>query len=92
MNKVDAINKVVEKVRIDNEVVEVIVNNFIEVICASIKDGEKVVLEDFGTFAIKEVAASVGRHPVTKEEIILSSKNELEFRASIVLKKMINNT
>ena len=55
-----------------------------------IAKGEKVKLSSFGTFAVRSKGGRMGRNPKTGEEVPINPRRVLVFRASHVLKAMIN--
>lgn len=60
-----------------------------EISQALIKD-EMVKLSGFGTFQVRSKAQRIGRNPKTGEEVPISPRRVLVFRASHVLKDKIN--
>jgi integration host factor subunit alpha len=68
--------------------------NFVESVLGHITDrletGEVVKLSSFGTFQIREKSERMGRNPKTGEEVPITPRRVLTFRASHVLKDKIN--
>lgn len=68
--------------------------NFVETLLAHITDrlegGETVKLSSFGTFQTREKNERMGRNPKTGEEVPITPRRVLSFRASHVLKDRIN--
>ncbi len=56
----------------------------------SIVRGEPVKLSSFGTFAVRSKGRRIGRNPKTREEVPISPRRVLVFKASNVLKQKIN--
>jgi len=56
---------------------------------ALVKD-EQVKLSSFGTFEVRYKKGRMGRNPKTKEEVPITPRKVLTFRASQVMKKRIN--
>lgn len=52
--------------------------------------GETVKISSFGSFHVRRKNARVGRNPKTGQEVPISSRQVLSFRASHVLKDEIN--
>ena len=52
--------------------------------------GEPVKLSSFGSFIVRRKGERVGRNPKTGEEVPISPRRVLEFKASNVLKQKIN--
>lgn len=53
--------------------------------------GESVKLSSFGSFIVRPKGERVGRNPKTGEEVPISPRRVLVFKASNVLKKKIND-
>lgn len=53
--------------------------------------GEAVKLSSFGSFVVRPKGERVGRNPKTGEEVPISPRRVLVFKASNVLKKKIND-
>ena len=58
----------------------------IKAISNALKNGDKVSLVGFGTFAVKERAERQGINPATKEKITIASKKVATFKAGADLK------
>jgi integration host factor subunit alpha len=54
--------------------------------------GEPVKLSSFGTFMVRPKGRRIGRNPKTGEEVPISPRRVLVFKASNVLKQKINET
>lgn len=54
--------------------------------------GEGVKLSSFGSFAVRQKGQRIGRNPKTGEEVPILPRKVLVFRASHVLKDLINKT
>ena len=55
-----------------------------------IAKGDSVKLSSFGTFAVRPKGRRIGRNPKTGEEVPISPRKVLVFKASNVLKQKIN--
>ena len=67
-----------------------LVYRVLEEVSARLVRGEVVKLSSFGTFAVRSKGGRIGRNPKTGEEVPISPRRVLVFRASHVLKAMIN--
>lgn len=67
-----------------------LVDRVLEEVSARLIRGETVKLSSFGTFAVRSKGGRIGRNPKTGEEVPISPRRVLVFRASHVLKAMIN--
>jgi integration host factor subunit alpha len=67
----------------------------VEAVLAAISDalerGETVKISSFGSFAVRQKAQRVGRNPKTGQEVPISPRRVLVFRASQALKHQINS-
>lgn len=68
-----------------------LVDRVLEEVSARLIRGETVKLSSFGTFAVRSKGGRIGRNPKTGQEVPISPRRVLVFRASHVLKAMINN-
>lgn len=62
----------------------------LEAITAALKDGDKVPLVGFGTFAVSERAARTGRNPQTGAEVKIAARKAVTFKAGAALKETVN--
>ena len=60
-----------------------------EIADALVSDGQ-VKISSFGTFAVRQKGERIGRNPKTGEEVPITPRRVLVFRASQVLKARIN--
>ena len=66
------------------------VERIVEEICAALERGEQVKISSFGTFTIRDKKMRMGRNPKTGEEVPITPRRVVSFRASNVLKDDIN--
>lgn len=90
MNKAELINAAAEKAGLSKKDTERAVNAAIDVIIASMIEGEKVQLVGFGAFEVKNRAARIGRNPKTKESIVIPASKVPMFKPGKVLKEAIS--
>ena len=86
MNKVDLVNKVVEKSGLKKKDVEVTVNAVLDSISEALAEGEKVQLIGFGTFETRTRKARSGRNPQTGEPISIPESSVPAFKPGNKLK------
>ena len=70
------------------ELVESVLNE----IADALARGEMVKISSFGSFAVRQKGQRIGRNPKTGEEVPISPRRVLVFRASHVLKDQINRS
>jgi len=68
------------------------VERILEEISASLERGETVKISSFGTFSVRDKKERMGRNPKTGEEVPITPRRVITFRASHVLKDQINAT
>ena len=67
-----------------------LVETVLEEISSALERGEVVKISSFGSFSVREKGERIGRNPKTGEEVPISPRRVLVFRASHVLKDRIN--
>lgn len=68
-----------------------IIDQFFEAIRASLESGEAVKISGFGSFVLRDKSSRLGRNPKTGEEVPISARRVVTFRASQKLKKRISS-
>ena len=91
MTKIDIIKNVNEKLGFSKKDATSIVESVFEIIKDSLANGEKIKISGFGNFVVKEKNSRRGRNPQSGEEIEISSRKVLNFKASQVLRKSLNH-
>ena len=67
-----------------------LVESVIAAISDALERGEMVKISSFGSFAVRQKGQRVGRNPKTGQEVPISPRRVLVFRASHSLKDQIN--
>jgi len=91
MTKAEIVERIYERVGFSKKEAADVVESIFEVIKTRLEDGEKVKISGFGNFVINEKRPRKGRNPQTGEEIIITGRRVLSFKASPVLKKAMND-
>jgi integration host factor subunit alpha len=69
--------------------------DMVETVLAGISNalvkGENVKISSFGTFAVRDKGARMGRNPKTGEEVPIDPRRVLVFRPSHIMKDRVNN-
>ena len=60
-------------------------------ILKSLISGDDVKISSFGTFVVRQKKERVGRNPKTGEEVPITARSVVTFRASNVLKSRVNS-
>lgn len=90
MTKADIVNLVLGRVGLPRnealEIVEAVFNTTKETLIA----GESIKISGFGTFTVRKKNARIGRNPKTKQEVEITPRRVVSFRASDHLKESFN--
>lgn len=86
--------ELVKEMAIKSGMTQIETKKFLEGILDAIEEaliaGEKVKLQGFGSFEVRDVAERVGVNPTTKEKITISARKRPVFKASKALKDLVN--
>jgi integration host factor subunit alpha len=69
-----------------SEIVEAVLDE----VSTALVAGKEVKLSSFGTFSVRQKSGRIGRNPKTGEEVPITPRRVLSFRASHVMKDRIN--
>ncbi len=90
LTRADLSEVVYQKVGLSRTESAALVETVLGQIGDSVVRGEAVKLSSFGTFAVRPKGRRIGRNPKTGEEVPISPRRVLVFKASNVLKPKIN--
>ncbi len=85
MNKTDLINAIAAGANLEKKEAKAALEATLNAIADALKQGDKVSLIGFGTFAINERPAREGINPRTKEKIQIEAKKVVKFKAGAEL-------
>ncbi len=68
-----------------------LVDSVFNEILHSLINGNDVKISSFGTFVVRQKKERVGRNPKTGQEVPITARSVVTFRASNVLKSKVNN-
>jgi len=91
MTKADLVDLIYERVRTSKKEAGKVVEEIFSIIREKLRDGEKVKISGFGTFAVNNKNARRGRNPQTGAPITIDSRRVLSFEPSQVLKTDVDN-
>ncbi len=91
MTKADIIENIYEKVGISKKETAKVIHVIFDTIKETLENEESVKISRFGTFSVRRKRARRGRNPQTDEEIIISARKVITFKASNVLKDLVNS-
>ena len=90
MTKIDIIKNVNEKLGFSKKDSAAIVESVFGVMKENLSRGEKIKISGFGNFVVKKKNSRRGRNPQTGQEIEITSRRVLNFKASQVLRRALN--
>jgi len=90
MTKADLIESVAGKLDLPKGTAERAVNTVFEDIVSALRNGDKVNISGFGTFAVSDRKARTGRNPKTGETIDIPASRSAKFKAGKTLKDTLN--
>ena len=92
MNKSDLVNKISrKKAHIKKADIEEATDLLTDVISNALSRNNRIEIRGFGTFSIRKRAARLARNPKTGSSITVNSKFHPYFRASRLLRQLVNN-
>ncbi len=91
MTKADIVERIFEKFGFSKKDIAEVVDLTFETIKESLENSENVKISGFGNFTSRHKRARKGRNPQTGEEIRISERTVMTFKASQILKKAINS-
>lgn len=84
MNRSEIVNAVAA-VTADRAAAENVIRLAFDEIAKALRNGEKVVISNFGTFAVKVRSAHETYHPKTGEKIYTAERRKVRFKAAPAL-------
>jgi len=92
MTKADLVEIIYEKVGLSKKEAKDIVEEIFVILKDTLRDGEKIKISGFGNFTVKDKKPRRGRNPQTGDDIEISARRVLTFKASQILKEFINSS
>jgi len=90
LTRADLAEAVFQKVGLPRNESAELVELVLREIVASLERGETVKLSSFGSFGIRDKGQRIGRNPKTGQEVPITPRRVLVFRASTIMKQRIN--
>ena len=90
MTKGDIVERVHSTIGFSKKDASEVVESVFEIIKLRLERGEKVKISGFGNFVINDKRPRKGRNPQTGDDIVISGRRVLSFKASQVLKRDMN--
>ena len=89
MNKTDLVNAIAAA-GVSKADSKKAVDAVLDAISGALKEGDKVAILGFGTFAVSERPARTGINPATKEKIQIEAKKVIKFKPGAELAASVN--
>ncbi len=91
MNKVELAGALAQCTNMTKVDAEVVVNATFQIISDTLVGGEKVRIDDFGTFEVKDRAPRTGRNPKANLPVKIPARRAPVFKAHKTLKSSVDN-
>ena len=92
LTRADLAEAVFRKVGLPRNESAQIVELVLREIVVSLERGDPVKLSSFGSFGIRDKGQRIGRNPKTGQEVPITPRRVLVFRASNIIKQRINES
>lgn len=90
MKKSEIVDAIAEKTGLTKSDASKAYDAIIEVFTEGLKEGNKISIVGFGTFAVSERAAREGRNPRTGETVQIAARRAVTFKPGAALKDAVN--
>jgi integration host factor subunit alpha len=91
LTRADLAEALVRKIGLPRNESQELVELVLGQISTALASGEGVKLSSFGSFGVRQKGQRVGRNPKTGEEVPITPRRVLVFRASNIMKSRINS-
>jgi len=91
LSKANLVDSLVEELNLDKQDAKTLVDGFFEGIRQNLFVAKNVKLSGFGNFILRDKCSRPGRNPKTGEEIPVSARRVVTFRAGMKLKETVHS-
>lgn len=91
LTKAVVINHLNENIGLSKRECQNFLETFIDIVVKQLEDNNDVKIVNFGIFKVKNKSPRIGRNPKTKEEVMISGRTVVRFKASNFLINLINS-
>lgn len=91
LTKADMVEHLVRQLKITHQDGRYLVDNFFEELSTNLVEGKEVKLSGFGNFELKDKRSRPGRNPKTGEEVMISARRVVTFKAGQKLRQMVDD-
>ena len=90
MRKLDIARRIHQEAGISEQEAATLLDSILDLFKATLQKGEPIAIQNFGNFTVRAKAPRLGRNPRTGEEIMISPRRVVIFRASAQFKTEVN--
>jgi integration host factor subunit alpha len=90
LTRSDLANAITNEFRVTKFVASEIVEDVLDEISSALLNNENVKIAGFGTFIVRQKKERIGRNPRTLKEAVITARKSISFKASAILKKIVN--
>ena len=87
MNNKEFISELSRKLGYPNKDTSQLVSSVIGVMTQELQDGNKIVIQGFGTFEVKKKLERISINPATQQRMLIPPKLVLTYKPSVTLKE-----
>lgn len=91
LTKADMVEHLVRQLKVTHQDGRYIVDNFFDELSAHLVEGREIKLSGFGNFELKDKKPRPGRNPKTGEEVTISARRVVTFKAGQKLRQMVDD-
>lgn len=91
MTKRELVIDVAERLGYTQNEVSAVIQGTLDAIVASLAEGQRLEIRNFGVFEVKSRDARIGRNPRTGEEVPISEKKVATFKPGKALKEYVQD-
>jgi integration host factor subunit alpha len=92
MTKADVVEKIFEKIGLSKKEAQEIIEILFDTMKQTFVEGESVKISGFGTFNVRKKMARRGRNPKTGDDLEITPRRVITFKASNQLKAELEKT
>jgi integration host factor subunit alpha len=89
MTKADVVDRIFEKIGLSKKEAQEIIEILFDTMKQTFVEGESIKISGFGTFNVRQKMARRGRNPKTGDDLEISQRKVISFRASNQIKSEI---
>lgn len=91
LSKVNLVDSLINDLNLNKKDAKLLIDGFFEGVRQRLFEGENVKLSGFGNFILRDKSSRPGRNPKTGEEIPVSARRVVTFRAGMKLKGTVHS-